>query len=156
MVKFDLIIYKFHLIRRILRYSILIMIAIGIGLMIGGRTGGGFTFFKEWNVPVYGYVLTAAIIIVLSGLLISKFLQNSTDGEIIVYENKVRINLLGKIKDLETSQIQIIDISTDFRFNKFNDEYPKKITMICNHETIEINAIIDESESKNLIAVIKK
>ena len=132
------------------------MIVIGIGLMIGGRTGGGFTFFKEWNVPVYGYVLTTSIIIALSGLLISKFLKNSTDGEMIVYENKVRINLLGKIKDLETSQIQSIDISTDFRFNKFNDKYPKKITMVCDHEMIEINAIIDEFESKNLIAVIKK
>ena len=111
--------YKRH--KQVLKNSIavffLFLVGSTIGLMIRG-VGGSESFFSEWNVPVYGYVLAILGIFVLGtvGILVED--ARSTSRKILFEHHSIQL----KRSKEKVSIDDVVSVKRDYHQWMANDE----------------------------------
>jgi hypothetical protein len=152
-VSIKLVDHKKHFIDKVLFYLYLILITALLGAMIGGRTGSGFTFYKEFGVNLYGYLLTILVILTLGYFWVKTFnskkfiigyLELKDDLLLIIYENEVQT--------FKITELQMVKIKPYYKHLSYiKDEKNRLLSFTYNRNSYRINISLNSVEEENLI-----
>ena len=150
--------YNFKNLKRnkILQYVFLIGSFSGLGLMVSG-VGSDSSFFERWEVPIWGYFLKTAMIIILFIMYLNTLFSPLKSNGSIYFETDRVVIKNNNILQVPFSEIDQLNLSPYYQYGEIEkNKRNRKIEIVWNNHSSFFDVLLSENEEETINQIKNK